>query len=366
VRGAFAVLVAVMIGCAAAGAQASVQTSRGAGSGTTAPIKTAVFGGADPTGSRTVPYFTDSFTFAGTVYPYRMVGTSPLTSTGTTTVPVAIIPLRFVFADGHVIEPNAVADSLAASPIFQPARFASGVTQYGDAMQRAMFWQRLAGDDYHVLLQQPTILPVATLAVPADKGRYLQAGSAVLGTYHTAVALGLVDSSWFSNAYSVLVQQADVAANALAIVVSRDVFGAYKAMPDNCCVGGFHTAVGSASGNGNQQVQTALWASYWDHAPFVELPTLARDTEILSHEVEEWFADPFLTNYVPSYLLSSFYGCSNLLETGDPLVGVEFRVDDYHLQDAAFFSWFARQTPSIGIKGQYSYLGTLTDLPPLC
>ena len=60
--------------------------------------------------------------------------------------------------------------------------------------------------------------------------------------YHTAVAWGLVDSSWFDNAYSVLVKQAGIPANALTIVVSRDVFGAYKAVPDNCCVGGFHTA----------------------------------------------------------------------------------------------------------------------------
>ena len=35
-------------------------------------------------------------------------------------------------------------------------------------------------------------------------------------------------------------------------------------------------------------------------------------------------------------------------------------------QDEAFFSWFARQKPSIGIKGRYSYLGTFTGLSKVC
>jgi hypothetical protein len=137
------------------------------------------------------------------------------------------------------------------------------------------------------------------------------------------------------------------------------VFLSYKADPNNCCLGGFHSASSSASANGNPQVQTAMWASYWDPYPIAELPTLARDTEIVSHEVEEWLADPFVTNIVPPWS-APFYGCSSLLETGDPLIGVEFEKDKYHLQDEAFLSWFARQIPSIGINGQYTYLGTFT------
>src|SRR5205085_883509 len=35
-------------------------------------------------------------------------------------------------------------------------------------------------------------------------------------------------------------------------------------------------------------------------------------------------------------------------------------------QDGAFLSWFAHQTPSIGIRDRYTYLGTLTSPSPLC
>ncbi len=63
------------------------------------------------------------------------------------------------------------------------------------------------------------------------------------------------------------------------------------------------------------------------------------------------------------------YGCNNSLEDGDPLVGGVFTVSGFsssHLQDEAFFSWFARQSPSIAIHGQYTYLGTFTQLSATC
>jgi hypothetical protein len=38
----------------------------------------------------------------------------------------------------------------------------------------------------------------------------------------------------------------------------------------------------------------------------------------------------------------------------------------YHLQDAAFFSWFARQSPSLGYQGRYTYLGTFASYSTPC
>lgn len=59
--------------------------------------------------------------------------------------------------------------------------------------------------------------------------------------------------------------------------------------------------------------------------------------------------------------------CSNLLETGDPLELVNFPVTaggfTYHLQDAAIFSYFARQSPSAGYQGRYTFLGTFPATP---
>jgi uncharacterized protein (DUF2141 family) len=82
---------------------------------------TTTVGGVQPgAGARTVPFFSDSFTFNGTAYPYTMVGTNPRASRVTTTVGTVIVPLRLVFADGQVAEPGSAVSSVVASPLFQP------------------------------------------------------------------------------------------------------------------------------------------------------------------------------------------------------------------------------------------------------
>jgi hypothetical protein len=134
---------------------------------------------------------------------------------------------------------------------------------------------------------------------------------------------------------------------------------------------GFHTAAALDTPNGDQRIQTAIWASYADPNVIVELPGILHNTDVLSHEISEWMHDPFLVNRVPSWqsplpLSAAVHGCSSLLETGDAVSDVSFDVGGYQLQDEAFLSWFAHQTPSIGINGQYSFLGTFTQPSPLC
>jgi hypothetical protein len=326
---------------------------------------TTTYGSAQPApGARTIPYFTDSFTFGGVVYPYRMVGTNPRTSRATTTVPTLIVPLRLVFTDGHVAESADVASRAAGSPLFQSARFTSGTTQYGDAIQRAMFWKYVGKTDYHVLLAQPLILPTQTLDVPQGQGTYLQAGDQILPGFHVAVPTGVVSDTWFFNAYSRLLTNLKLDPTTLPILLSRNVLLSTG-------VAGFHSSTYSAAGNGTPPVQTGIWADYADPNTVAEAPNVFRNIDILSHEVSEWLADPFIDNYVPAWqsplpFASIFYGCTPYLETGDPLVDVAFQMNGYQLQDEAFLSWFAHQTPSIGIKGQYTYLGTFGEPSPLC
>jgi hypothetical protein len=77
--------------------------------------------------------------------------------------------------------------------------------------------------------------------------------------------------------------------------------------------------------------------------------------------VSEWYADPFANNEVPPFFAAG-YGCLTDLEVGDPLVGSGFEATPvaggatYHPQDEAFYSWFARETPSRGFLGRYSLL----------
>jgi hypothetical protein len=340
-----------------------------------APGLTTTLGSVQPTpDARTVPYFGDSFSFRGVTYPYTMVGTNPRTSQATTTVPSLIVPLRLVFADGNVSDLGSTVSNVTASPIFQSANFTSGTTQYGDAIRRAMFWKYIARKDYHVLLGQPVVLPTQTLNVPSGQGVYLQAGDPIgppAFGFHTAAATGVVSDSWFFAAYTQLLNTLKLDPATLPILLSRNVALSPKPVPYGPTLLGFHNAASSTAGNGNQQVQTGIWASYSDPYVVAEAPNIAQNVEILSHEVAEWLHDPFATDTVPAWqsplpLASFFYGCNSLLETGDPLVDVGFQQDGYQLQDEAFLSWFAHQVPSIGIKGQYSYLGTFTEPSPLC
>ena len=51
-----------------------------------------------------------------------------------------------------------------------------------------------------------------------------------------------------------------------------------------------------------------------------------QDIHALSHEIAEWADDPFVNNAVEPWLTPTApqYGCTSVLETGDPVVGIGF------------------------------------------
>src|SRR3954466_52890 len=134
-------------------------------------------GGATPfRTTKTIPYWSSSFTDPtnNVTYPYTMVGAPPSTN-GRTTIPAVLVPFRFVFADGTILDGSSQVDNLKLSPIFSdytyPAEFSGPdeTTQYGDAIWRAQ-WNKVGpSNTYHVLLGQPTVLPTQTIAVPANQ-----------------------------------------------------------------------------------------------------------------------------------------------------------------------------------------------------
>jgi probable HAF family extracellular repeat protein len=149
----------------------------------------------DRAGVSTIPHWSDSYTYQGLTYKYTMVGTDPKKGSATTTIPTVIIPIRFIFPAGTTSESPAfgvtdteisigletgTVDKIVNSPIFRPHDFSVGGvsvgnTQYGDAFQRANFWGSVSNGshDYHVLLGQPTVLPVDVVipVVPNDPYR---------------------------------------------------------------------------------------------------------------------------------------------------------------------------------------------------
>ena len=122
---------------------------------------------------------------------------------------------------------------------------------------------------------------------------------------------------------------------------------------------GWHTVTSSN--------QTYGIGAYLDPGVF----TGSADVSALSHEIGEWVNDPFVNDLVPQWgHVGQVAGCQNNLEVGDPLSGNIFAVKlngfTYHLQDLAFFSWFARESPSIAINGRYSVLNHFTGPSATC
>ena len=88
-----------------------------------------------------------------------------------------------------------------------------------------------------------------------------------------------------------------------------------------------------------------------------------QDIHALSHEVAEWLDDPFGNNLVQPWAVPTAqqYGCTNVLETGDPVVGIGWEQPvggtTYHPEDEVFKSWFARDNPSVAYAGNYTFMG---------
>ena len=307
---------------------------------------------------QTIPYWSSSFTYQGQAYPYSMVGTNPASGSAVTVVPTLLVPVKLVLANGTVYNGESKVKDVLNSPLFRPASFKSGYTQYGDAIQRAEFWKYITTKSpfYHVWLTPPAVLPTLTLHVPADLGGQI--------TRPSGVVFGSVDINYLDSQLMGYMQQYHISPRVFPIFLAANVLGTLNNGTE-CCIGGYHNAVPNAT---NTAIQTYAYATYNDPGFSLKNTKVFTTTDALSHEISEWYNDPFTDNIVPPWSVPSEpqYGCSNVLEVGDPLVGVGFDVGKYHLQDETFFSWFAHQVPSIGINGQYSYLGTFTTVAPTC
>ncbi|GCE21749.1 hypothetical protein [Dictyobacter kobayashii] len=340
--------------------QSLIQNSQPAPDTTSAtPAKAATTNAAKASAKnqiKTIPYWTSSFNYQGQNYPYSMVGKDPSKGSSLTIVPTILIPIKITLSDGVVYDGSTKADAVAKSPLFQFAQYESGYTQYGDAIQRAEFWTSVSKSlFYHVWLTPPVRYPTLSLNVPADQGQelHLRTGKVAAG----------VDINYLDAQLVAYMQNYHISTRVLPIFISYNTLGTDQG---GCCIGGYHNAIPNAD---NTAIQTYAYAEYGDTGLLrTTNPNLFANTDALSHEIAEWYNDPFTNNIVPDWSVPSEpqYGCSNILEVGDPLVGVGFDVNGYHLQDEVFFSFFARQQPSIAIDGKYTYLGTFTTYAGPC
>jgi hypothetical protein len=299
--------------------------------------------------------FDAGFTTGGQFWPYTMVGTVPQLG-GSTVVATQVVPTRFHFADGTVLDANGSVKPTLDSPVFGSASYSVGKTQFGDAVQRATFWSSM-NSNYHVLLGKPVVRPTWDLYVPADK-------AFVVGGFAAGV-----DIDWFYNQVRTQLSPG-WQVTTFPIVLSHNVVF-YIGEPTQCCVLGFHDAylAGLNPVYNKFDAQTWTWASYLDPGLF---PPGIEDVHALSHEVSEWINDPFGFNLVPPWQGNDAYGCSPVLEVGDPIVGSAYPITmngrTYHPQNEVMLPWFARESPSSAYAGAYTYPDTsvLTTLPNDC
>jgi hypothetical protein len=338
-----------------------------------ATVRASVMNGA------TIPLWDYSVTspLDGKVYPGTMVGRSPFfRGARTTDIPTIIVPLKIKFSNGTVFDPTATDHSCSPdgtplnltqnSPIFAPIDISMGgvdigVSQYLDAFQRGNFWTEVSmtGDSYHTTLSPVTALSAVTVTVPAADG-------AVFSTVSFGGCggiIGVMNIGWFDS-----VVQATIIPSLAALGVGPTTFPLFllkdvvmtsgpPSFPSNCCILGYHAASGSP-------VQTY---SPFDYDTTKIFSGVANITA-MSHEVGEWMDDPIGNNPTPLWgHIGQVGGCQGNLEEGDPLSGTEFPAlvapngVTYNPQELAFFSWFFRLSPSLGVNGWYSDNGTFSN-----
>lgn len=426
----------LLLGILAAAAAVSVPAAGAAGSASVPVMpdaslnpSTTTFGGAGVLNTTvTVPHWWGSTADPsnGVTYGYNMVGSNPNACSGSacaSTVPVDIVPLNVVVG-GLTFSGSDVVNATLASPVFAtndygqtaaataagafpnaPAliRGAGGTLSQGDsgkqlqlqdATMRAQF-NKTGSSPYHVYLS-PTVHDAITITVPRNQGYVLQTGRGVL----------FADVSitwWAAQIQNLNASLGYMDPTHLPVYLTKDLVNFVGGDPNNCCVIGFHGAsevvghgTGAVHGNGNQPVQTFAWASYTSPGFFARpnggTDWALQDIHALSHEIAEWADDPFINNTVEPWLTPTApqYGCTGILETGDPVVGIGFATGKntyaqgpnpngtqsadgyYHPEDETFLPWFMRsapntiseptQTASANI-GRYTFMGDLNPFP---
>jgi hypothetical protein len=380
-------------------------------------VRTTTIDGAQvlPT-TRTVPHWFGSTLdpHNGVTYGYNMVGADPNNCSGAecdVTVTVDIIPLN-VIVDGESFNGTDVLAATLASPVFalndyrsasfatvpgafpDPPSFIRGPggllsqndagnqLQLQDATMRAQF-NKTGSSSYHLRLN-PIVHDPITILVPGGNGTVIESSHGV----HAAD----IDIQWWNTRIKNLDSSLGyIDPTHLSIYLTNDVLLYFDKNPADCCVGGFHGANHRQHGNGNYPVQTFVWASYLSPGGFPDTDGsdwAVQDILVISHEIAEWADNPFVANVVEPWSTPTApeYGCSNGLETGDPVAAIGFAMGAnvyfqgpnpdgtqtadgyYHPEDEVFLPWFMRiapnniseptQSPSPNV-GRYTLMGDL-------
>lgn len=307
-----------------------------------------------------VPVFTRSFRVAGRKYQYTVAGRDPELG-GTTTIPTVLIPLNLDFnvAGKHVtLAASPAVPKVIASPIFQKAQFATGDTQYGDALQRAQFYTIAQAKNWHTLLGEPHVAPPVNISIPAADGYLLTSES-------SAKQFAIVDLNFVQKKLFEAFPRLRLNAKTLVIAVARDTD--FYPIDDAtvCCAWGAHGAHLEAD---SKTAQAFVLGSYLD--PGV-VPGYS-DVQTLTAQLAQWLNDPlngYRNNVFPAWRApGQFFGCGghgigtfyrSALPTAHLGSAAATRLtlngSAYHVANAALISWYSHSSHAKTFRGSYSF-----------
>ncbi len=313
-----------------------------------------------------------------------MIGNHPLAG-GTTLIPSQIseVSLTLLNADGSTLTtvPFAPFDELSLdSPNFAETDYRSGQhIQYGDAVHRAQFFNRM-DEDWHTILR-PHVVNRVSITVPRfvnvrlSNGTIIRARTYFIGTAADGntfvLMLNLLFNSLFANEVVNEINLGNFTTDALNMTLFPNTYLFSLNVnnpntPGGCCVLGFHTYFFEQGVTPQPRwvTQYASWIS----------PGLFgggfQDVTALSHETAEAFGDPFIDNATPRWQFpnqpptSKF--CQSNLEEGDPIevlpvasIPIPVRegreVFTYHPQIIPLLQWFEMGATSNAIDGAFSF-----------
>lgn len=318
-----------------------------------------------------VPTFLRTFRADGKQYHSILVGHDPSLG-GTTTLSTEIVPVTLSFhaSTGSVktatlLDASESSSRVAASPIFQKYNFLTGNTQYGDAVQRAQFYdqiQSLSGSkSWHTLLSKPAISRPIIINVPKDKGYLLR-------SKRTGRSLAVVDLKFIQEQLFQTLQARDKAPHGLIIALTKNTL--FYALNDAtvCCSWGAH---GTVPGATMKPAQSYILSTYLDD----DAVPLYADIQALSEQLIEWMNDP-LANVQPNLFPAwkrppDGFGCGGshmgtpyrfAEPTDEPSLPNATQItlgsNTYHLENVALLSWFAEDAHPSTFQGAYSFPDT--------
>ena len=329
-------------------------------------------------------------------YPGMIVGGSPAINS-TAQVPVFLLPVAFhITQNGNTFnfDPTAPDDGCLGagntawsltnqSPLLNNANYNFGGhpvnnLQYEDAFLRAEF-AAIAAPNYHLILTNTPLgkkLDVYIGGSPSTAAVVYGLAGTQCGTNigsdlaggtvtnpHAGIAV--VNINILDSILQQVIKLLGFDPSQFPFFVMYNSVLAYN--PENlntCCVLGYHNAEGYPG-------QTYGIAEFEGRNQTVFEGT--SDVSAMSHEFNEWVNDPNGVNPTPPWgNIGQVGGCQDNFEVGDPLSGTLMppvlggNGFTYHLQELAFFSWFFRTTPSIGLGGMYSGNGTFKGYSIAC